>query len=279
MKINFWELMSLKDDYIFELINFGFRLKYFFNFNQRSLLSANLLYKGKGVGRDTYIILNGPSLQEQDLSALKGKSLMFVNRGFKHPLYSELQPEFHVIVDPKLKTGEWPITWLDEILEMAPNVVLVLDANWASLEKFKPYREKASILWINQQLYWSRIYSSDIDICKPFKGFAVFGACFHLAAYMGFDKIFFTGFDANGLAYEMLKQDSHFYGINDENNLKTTREFSRDLYMMHRGLRTLNLVADYCKGKGIAVINLTKGGLLDMFDRQQFPEVYSEKVN
>ena len=46
----------------------------------------------EGKGRDLFIILNGPSLKKQDISTLKGKDLMFVNRGFMHPLYKELQP-------------------------------------------------------------------------------------------------------------------------------------------------------------------------------------------
>lgn len=270
MKPDFWELLSIKEDWIFESVNAGMKAKFLLNPNQRKVLANNKRIKGLGKGRDTYIILNGPSLKTQDLSKLKGESTIFVNMGFKHPMYEELQPEFHVIVDPKLNTGEWPITILDEILEKSPNVSLVLNAKWAQLDKFKPYAERCPIVWINQDLYWNMVYKSDIDITKPINGFAVFGTCFNVAVYMGFTNIFFTGFDANGLAYEIVNQSSHFYGINEDNLTKTSKDFSRDLFMMHRGLRTLNMVGEYCRNKGINITNLTNGGMLDMFPRREF---------
>ena len=79
-----------------------------------------------GVGKDIYIILNAPSLKTQDLSVLKGKETMFVNRGFMHPMYKDLQPAYHVFVDTKMLKGIWPVSWIGDILQMSPNTKILL---------------------------------------------------------------------------------------------------------------------------------------------------------
>lgn len=110
--MDFWSLMIIKDDWI---ISFAEGLR-----NLKSKVSPALSKVRKqmqalpleGEGKDIYVILNAPSLNTQDLSMLKGKCTMFVNRGFMHPLYEELQPTYHVFVDPKMLNGVWPVSWL-----------------------------------------------------------------------------------------------------------------------------------------------------------------------
>jgi hypothetical protein len=218
--------------------------------------------KGKvGVNRNIYIILNGPSLKQQDLNTLKGKPLMFVNRGFKHPLYKELQPEFHAFVDPKMLKGVWSVTWLDEIVEMVPNITFILPISWAFADKFQPYIKKG------YSFYW-------ININTPCSCLGVSGFCFQFAIQQQFQHIYFTGFEANGIAYELIQASSHFYGTNDENLKKTTKNYEIDLLMHSRHIHDLNKFAAKCKKEGISIINLTEGGILDMFPRQNIKYIY-----
>ncbi|MBU3010331.1 hypothetical protein KO506_02850 [Polaribacter vadi] len=222
-------------------------------------------YKNSTNVNQVYIILNGPSLKKQDLSVLQGQDIMFVNRGFKHELYHLLQPKFHVFVDAKLKTGEWPITWLDEILTMVPDITFIMPVDWYHLEMLKPYKEKGvKFLWMS--------------LDTPFKCIGVSGYCFEASMFCGYKKICFTGFDANGLAYELINHQSHFYGVNEENNIKTSKNYVIDLYMHSRHLRELQKLAEASKQKGIEIINLTEGGLLDMFTRNKLEESVKKRI-
>lgn len=257
--MGFWDLMIKKDDFIVTSINSLYALINLFKVSQQKILNKtknrfnNLFYN-----ESVYIVLNGPSLKSQDLSLLKGRHTMFVNRGFKHELYKILKPTFHVFVDPKLKSGEWPISWLDEILEINPNVIFIMPIDWYNLDILQPFIKKGvTFLWMSHN--------------NPLECLGVAGYCFDSAKFCGFKNIYFTGFDANGIAYELIKHPSHFYGINEENDTKTSTNYIVDLYMHSRHLNDLKAYSLKSKRSGFNIINLTDGGLLDMFDREKFP--------
>ncbi|MFV0539161.1 MAG: hypothetical protein ACK5M3_17615, partial [Dysgonomonas sp.] len=252
------QLMIKKDDWICSTINVLFTFKNKFNLKQNRLLSQNA--KGIGANQDIYIILNSPSVKNQDLSLLKGTNLMFVNRGFKHPLYKELQPKFHVFVDPKMRDGEWPVEWLSEIGELVPDITFVMPVAWAFDEKFKPFIEKG------YKFHWLR--HSQRCTCL-----GVGGSCFEFAINQKFKNIYFTGFEATGLAYELIQQASHFYGSNEENLKKSTKNYEVDLLMHSRHFHDLNRLAAKCKAKKINIFNFTEGGVLDMFPRKDIKNI------
>lgn len=62
--------------------------------------------------------------------------------------------------------------------------------------------------------------------------------------------------------------NSHFYGNDSELEGKSTKQFVIDLFMHSHHLHDLNRLADYCKKRNISIINITNGGLLDMFPRE-----------
>lgn len=259
--MNFWDFMLRKEDLICYIVDSILEFVNIFNFKQKRFLSAMKKEESKNIGKDIFIILNGPSLTTQDLSVLKGKDILFVNRGFKHELYKSLQPKYHVFIDPKMLSGEWDIKWIDYIKEIVPEITFIMPVEWAFVDKFKPY------VTGNYSIHWIKSY-------KKCNFIGVGGAAFEFAIQQHYKNIYFTGFDANGLPFEMVNASSHFYGVNEENLTKTTKDYARDLYMFSRHYRDLNRYADKCNKKGIKIINLTNGGLLDMFER-----VTLDKIN
>ena len=246
--------MIKKDDIILSLIEHVRSLKIY---THPTLLKLRMEMRKKtreGVGKDIFIILNAPSLKTQDLSILKGQATMFVNRGFMHPLYKELQPAYHVFVDPKMIKGVWPVEWLGQIHALSPQTKILLPMAWYENPIFEPYHEY--IYWLN----WS----------LPFYNLGVSGECFSFAIQQKFDNIYFTGFDATGIGYEMIRSsESHFYGNDEELDGKKTTQFVIDLLMHSRHLHDLNRLSDYCKKNNIHLVNITNGGLLDMFERKE----------
>lgn len=258
--MNLWKLMILKDDWACSLINTINAFVKKCNLKEQKLIAQMRKKECMGVGKDLFIILNGPSLKKQDLNILKGKNLMFVNRGFNHPLYKELQPKFHAFIDTKMLNGEWPVSWLDEIATSVPGITFIMPAKWAFIDKFRPYIEKG------YSFYWMQ--PDPVCTCL-----GVSGTCFRFAIAQKFNTIYITGFDANGLGYELISaNNSHFYGVNEENLKKTTKDYVVDLLMHSRHLHDLNRFAAYCEKKKISVINLTDGGLLDMFPRKEIAD-------
>lgn len=213
-----------------------------------------------GVNKDLYIILNGPSLKTQNLLSLKGKCLIFVNRGFMHPDYAKLQPEYHIFVDSKLKSGIWPIEWLEEIFKLSPQTKIILPVEWYYHPKFSSYKNDERIIW----LCWH----------VPIYCLGVSGACFSFGIYNHFKSIYFTGFDANGCAYDMINSsNSHFYGSDPELSNMSTVRHARAMCSTSIHFMDLNRLATYCNKKKVKVYNLTNGGLLDMFERKNVIEL------
>lgn len=264
MSFNFWPKMVRKDDYIIDFINFAYGVKSLLNLKENALLKdSEKKFRNKHKGEDVFIVLNGPSIIEQDLSVLKGKKSMFVNRGFKHPLFPEIKPAYHVIIDPKFRTGEWPLTWIDEIVSMVPDITFVMPVQWAFDKKFIPYIEKGiSIMWIGMR--------------KPLLNLGVAGNCFESSIILGFENIYFTGFDGNGLAHELVKTgNTHFYGSNEENNTKDSSDYVRDLYMNSRHFNDLIKFAAKAKKNGHKIYNISHGGIINMFERKDWDMVFN----
>ena len=245
--------MIKKDDWILSFVEHIRSLKLYYKPNLLKVKNQMRRLPKEGDGKDLYVVLNAPSLKSQDLNVLKGKTTMFVNRGFKHPLYKDLQPTYHVFVDSKMIKGIWPVDWIAEIHNMSPSTKILLPLAWYDNPMFTPFHDY--IYWLNWQL--------------PFYNLGVSGECFSFAIQQNFKTIYFTGFDATGIGYEMIKSGgSHFYGNDEELEGKKTTQFVVDLYMHSRHLHDLNRLSLYCKKHGIKIINLTNGGLLDMFERQ-----------
>lgn len=249
-----WRFMFWKDDLILATLSSLMSLK---SYLSPSLVSLRMKMKNlpkEGVGRNIYIILNGPSLKKQDISVLKGKDVMFVNRGFLHKDYEILQPKYHIFEDTKMLNGIWPTDWFDEIWKKSPQTKIVLPYAWYAKPRFEPYRN-------NEKVYWLPWY-------VPFHSLGVAGSCFSLAILQKYSKAFFTGFDANAPAFEMLQMsESHFYGEDSELKGRNSLQFALSLYMHGRHLRDWYRMGDYVKKTDTQFFNMTEGGMIDSFPR------------
>lgn len=262
--MSFWSLMVKKDDWILSFVEEVRSFKNGLNGTLRSLRKRMRSLPLEGVGEDLYVLLNAPSLNTQDLSVLADKNTMFVNRGFMHPLYEKLQPKYHVFIDTKMLKGVWPVSWLEEIWKKSPNTKILLPIEWYLNPLFAEYRNNEKIYWLNWEL--------------PFHNLGVSGACFAFAIQQKFEQIFFAGFDANGIGYELVNAaNSHFYGNDEELLGRTTEQFAIGLYMHSRHLHDLNRMSSYCKRHNINIINITNGGLLDMFPRKEILPLLADK--
>ena len=54
-----------------------------------------------------------------------------------------------------MATGEWDITFLDEVVKKNPKVTFLLNSKWYYLDKFQPYikDEKFKIYWVDMNLF------------------------------------------------------------------------------------------------------------------------------
>lgn len=268
---------EMLDDVYYEIYNKLIYAKYLY---ERTLkgkhkqLTKNIELKDIHKGKKCFIIGNAPSINEQNLILLKNEIVFMVNRAFLHPDYESIKPTYHVIVDPKLANGEWPISFLDDIAAKNAEVIFLLNAAWHDLAIFQTYKNKYRIYWIDQSLSFTPYMKNrSIDLTKRTYSMYVVEQAITASIYMGIKKIYFTGVEGNGLAYLMMGKDSHSYGTNEEDLDLRWDKISRSYSSGSYWLRVWNNISLFCKMKNVEIINLTEGGIMNMVERKYFSDV------
>lgn len=271
------------DDVYFETINKLRYLKFLYEKTfkgKHKQLEKNIELKDTHKDKRCFVIGNGPSINEQDLTLLKDEIVFMVNRAFLDPRYETIKPKYHVIVDPKLATGEWSITFLDEIAEKNPDVTFLLNSSWYDMDLFQPYKEKYNIYWIDGSLTITPyFFNKQIDLKTRTYSNAVIEQGITTAIYMGCREISFMGVDGNGLCYSLLgREDSHSYGHNPEDLTMSFQTIIRALNSMSNSLRKWYHLFEYCNENEIKLNNLTKSGILKI-NNSSFDEYVKDKLN
>lgn len=265
-KFNFWQWMVYKDDLFLNVVNCinAARRLWGFRYRKWGRIGEKILAEDKGKSSEVIIVLNGPSIKEQPLERLKGKTVIFANQGFRLQQYREIKPKYHVFIDTKMVKGVWDIKWLDEIHEMVPDITFVMPASWAVLPILKPYIDKGyRIAWMNSR-------------GGGMRGFGVAQACFGLAMAIGCKRIYVTGFEDTGFASSLVSDSSHFYGRDSDELNKPPELLMQGYYMNARHVRELIRFSHIVRKRGVEVINLTRGGVVTEFPRMRFEDVFSE---
>jgi hypothetical protein len=272
-----WEVKQKWDDLFFTVCNGLYRIRYFKDGGARGHgLLKNTDLSNCHNGSRVCVVGNGPSVQKQNLKLLANEIVFFVNRGFLHPDYEFISPRYHVFVDPKMASGEWPLSFLDEVAEKNPDVIFLLNSRWFGLPKFQKYKNKYRIYWLAQTLFMqSRCYKL-IDLSKIGVGGAVVEQCVLASLYMGAKDIYFVGVDGNGLCYNLVDKQSHYYGSNSEDLESSFMTTVINLSMMSKGLQQWSRISMYCEYLGINLVNLTEGGVIDCCKRQQFEDIFND---
>lgn len=273
--MSFWPARLVADDYSYELVNIVLRLVALFGAKRlRYGLRRNRELKDRHVGQRCFVVGNGPSIAEQDLRPLAREVCFFVNRGFLHPDYALIRPAYHLFVDPKLQTGVWPLSFLDEAYARNPDVTFLLNALWCRDAKFSLVREKYRVYWLHAMLFclpWTR---RKLDLTRLSVGGGVVEQGVLSAIYMGCKKIYFTGVEGTILCYEGLKRQTHFYGTNIEDQHRSMDNLSLSYYATCLWLRRWRDLVAYAKLHGVEVFNCTRGGLLDVCPRVELEALF-----
>lgn len=233
----------------------------------RELLRANLELRERHLGRRCFVVGNGPSLRDQDLSLLRGEVVFVVNRFIHHPDAEAIAPSYYVIVDPKFATGEWGTDFVEQLERRLPNVEVFLTPDGVSLVRQRGLLRKHRVRAVlpNQQLHFG--YSESVDLTRGVPGMDnVTKVAVMAAVYMGCKEINLLGIDGNGL---ILSSDSHFYG--HEPPPARQEDLEKALVSMSMGLRSWRAIARYLEERGVALISRNPRSVLTALRSAPFP--------
>lgn len=237
----------------------------------RRVLALNAALRGRHAGRRCYVLGNGPSLAQIDLSALAGDISIGMNSIHRHPSVKCWSPTYYCRAEPGAA--------YDSVEKLQSIRTLTKDLNCEGY--FFPLDAQASIEK-HQLLSPARSYyfKSIVDLTEwpieehllemadgiPFVGntaqFAIL-----LAMYLGANPIILLGMDHDFLAHRSINR--HFYsaeaeeaGGSDDLRIYPYKKMMADCMREWDRYEVIDAMA---KRQGTTILNATRGSFLDVF--------------
>jgi len=238
---------------------------------QRDVLQRNAVFRDKHKGRAAYVIVNGPSLAQQDISGL-GEHITFVVSGFwKHEAVLKWQPNYYSLLDSNFFT-DTPAT---QAFYASMHERIHASTFFVPLYRGFDAVQQRRILPADRTFFiasmGNTVVSNDLtSIVQSFQGVSAFALA--QAVYMGCNPI---GFDHDYLANRGV--DRHFYTggtipghqatnvpLADRVPYDEEMRANTKLWTNYRMLKTV------AERQNIQIFNATEGGYLDVFPRAPF---------
>jgi hypothetical protein len=250
------------------------------------LLKENEQFRNCHYGQRGFILGSGHSINEQDLTMLKDEIVITQNHFHAHKDINLINPNYHVLVpkyQPKDFDQDWS-AWFESMDERLPkSAKLFLDKNTKYLiDDLNLFNERSFFIKTGYSNIVNKV--APVDITKPIYSVpTVLTECLAIAIHMGFSEIYLLGMD--------LDQIVQLYQGGDRNNIRfygsspiTRNSCERDaeIFLAQSGadwfsLWTIwnqcSLLKKVAEARNIKIINATKGGLLNVFDRCNYEDI------
>ena len=190
-------------------------------------------YKNLHLGKNIFILASGPSLADLDLSLLKNKTVMGLNRSIL--VYPT--PYYQCVFDYRLFD-------------------LYLDA-FKNVRKLFTFKDRP--LGLTMKLLRGEGFSHDLEE-GIYSGYTISYFALQVAVYMGFKKIFFLGLD---LKHE--GPNTHFFGQDPQTLNHEQTEFPKMNKMLNYG-------AEILASTNVKVYNCSPISTLECFSKISYEE-------
>ena len=241
---------------------------------QREVLLRNAPLRKKHKGRAAYVIVNGPSLADQDILRLKDDITFVVSGFWKHDAVLTWQPTYYSLLDANF-FADTPATeaFYKNLYERihASTFFVPLYRGFDAVHKRQIL--PADLTHYVASVGWQTPGNDLTGFVQSFAGVSSFALS--QAIYMGCSPIYLLGFDHDYLANRGI--DRHFYkggtipGQKDT-DVPLADRVPYDVEMqanvrLWQNYRVLKAIAER---QGTQIFNATRGGYLDVFPRVDF---------
>lgn len=270
----FTSVYKRNDKSVLQLIrtSYKYRLANTFNLlaftNERNILN----YKNIHSNQRCFIIGNGPSLNNLDLSKLKDEITFGVNAIYTNYLNMGFYPTYYVLEDRLVAEDR-----ADEINQYKESIKFI--GNHLSY----CIQSDEKTIWLNTIMDYRNYpnfpkFSKNI-LRKVWVGGTVTYQCLQLAYYMGFHEVYLIGFDH----YYLIPESVEVHGTELTSTKDDQNHFSKDYF--GKGKRWHNPRVDrmelayekakyYFENDGRKILNATSGGRLEVFPRVSYKDLF-----
>jgi flavin-binding protein dodecin len=293
--------MNIKEHY-YQFRNFYETIKFYkYRIRKRSEyfeLKQNNKFKNKHIGKRCFVLGNGPSLKNQDLSLLSEEYVFTVNQIMRHQDFDKIKTNYHFWADPMFfKIDEKNIKDFELLqvmknvnsLDNKPNCFFPIEQK-EFVEKFG-LNNTLNINYFRSKETFHDKYTKEIDFAKNIPGFhTVVQWAIIMAIYMGFKEIYLLGCDNTSITVTInsaLKENSdadYAYAITEiekqrmENLLNdhTLEEYCNSYSATLAGYRRLY---KYCLERNIELINCSAKTVIDSIPKEKYENVIKRVKN
>jgi hypothetical protein len=248
---------------------------------RQSLVRRNSELLDRHRGERCFILCNGPSVKNQDLSRLAGEIVFTVANGYHHPLFDIFRPRYHCV--PQVGTQQLTETeitaWFREMesrLGSAELFLSTVDEPLVTRDGLFHGRTLHYLFFNGSFDGWPR--DDIIDISRDVPGVQsvpIMGLM--IAMYMGFKEIFLLGTDHDHFltgSYTYFYEPTVLKGKDPSADaqgrvLSPRYDQFHELAVLWRQYRAMRNIAE---ANGVRILNATYGGALDEFPRVTLEE-------
>lgn len=269
------------------------------DYELKKYLLKNKKFKNCHKGERCFIVGNGPSLNDEDLSSLSNEIVFTVNKIANHPQFDSIKTNYHFWADPsffKLSPDK------EEDRELIKQMFSVKTSSNNPICFFPEFSRNCIKAFnveenLDVYIYYANIpfndgENSEIDFANVTFGFqTVVQFAIAMAIYMGFKEIYLLGCDTTGIISTIQaclnEEVTHYsYSVSDSEkkflkNMAESRDFGieSDFLGWARILHLYRELYRYCNNRDIKLINCSSKTIIDSIPRASLKDVLNEKVD
>ncbi|WP_311043465.1 hypothetical protein [Rhizobium lentis] len=247
-----------------------------------ALAARNAQLRNRHAGERCFILANGPSVKQQDISLLKSEHVISVSSGYLHSDYAEIAPAYHCV--PQITYGLMSradvVAWFSEMHQKLGHAMLFLNYTEEPVvreEKLFPGRDVRYTVFAGGFSEYPTDALPDIASRIPAVQ-SVPVMCLMIAMYMGFSEIYLLGTDHDHFRTAEYKYSFEPTVLRDKDSTVDAGGKPHSWYAEFVGLARLweqyRSIKQIAQHHGIRIFNATAGGELDEFPRVDFASLF-----
>lgn len=269
-------------------------LEFVGNRTLRETLAGNSAFKLQYAGQRCFILGNGPSLGSERLEYLRDEIVFTCNNIGKSETIRHITPFAHFIMDKRMVDDRWPSEQNARIVENVRKLkwpggspVLFLGYGLRDFAIKSGLIDEFETHFVFQSSYgYATAYAP--DLCRSIPALPTVVQAEILAAiYMGFTEIYLLGCDCTGfLNLAEAASQGEVSGLEyayktDEvdrkiaSHVMSQSNISDELLYYSQIFKNYSLLGKYCESRGIKLVNLSSGGILNELPRASLESVIS----
>jgi hypothetical protein len=237
------------------------------------------VYKGIHQGQRCFIVGNAPSINQLDMSLLRGEIVFSVSSGYHHPLYDDYMPRYHCVPQltfSNLITEQVVIDWFREMHTAIGKSELFLSTTEYDFVLRHGLFTGRKVNYVGMYKRMD-IGTLNVDLTDLIYGVqSVPIMVLQIALYMGFSKIYMIGCDHDTVCtgkytyfYDQTVLKNKDLSVDEENNTNFSVELENTYYLFQQYRHIQRLAGSI----GCSIYNASPVGLLDVFERVSFEEL------